>query len=199
MMEHKVIKICKCGNRDEVEITKREAAFDLYDTKEFWDSKCSKCGSKKWFSSQVTKPAVDKELLLEWGNNTDLFFEEQDEEFILAEEKYIDLILDILDNHSIFEANRNMLVIALCLIICGNSAESTAKKLTSEEVENRSKIVASVAKELKARKKLVLLAEDWIMDSIKEEVFPILGLKYSKASNHKLSFWSKLKHKLNNF
>jgi predicted nucleic-acid-binding Zn-ribbon protein len=199
MMEHKVIKICKCGNRDEVELTKREAAFDLHDTKEFWDTKCSKCGKKKWFSSQVTKPGVDKELLLEWGNNTDLFFDEQSEEYILAEEKYIDLILDILDNYSIFEANRNMLVIALCLIICGNSAESKAKNWTSEEVENRSKIVASVAKELKARKKLVLLAEDWIMDSIKEEVFPILGLKYSKALNHKLSFWSKLKHKLNNF
>ena len=64
-MKYKLIKICKCGNRDEVALTKREAAFDLYDTTEFWDSKCSKCGGIKWISSQVTKPDFDKELILE--------------------------------------------------------------------------------------------------------------------------------------
>jgi len=195
VMKHALIKICKCGNRDAVGLTKREAAFDLYeDCKEIWDTKCSKCGSKKWYSSQVTKPDYDKELMLEWGNNLDLFFMEQDEGLMLAEEKYIDLILDTIDNHKILDHKRTILVEALCVLIYDNSGELLGKEINLKEVENRSKIASRVAKELKARKKIVLLAEDWIMDYIKERVFPILGIKHSKPSNHKLSFWSKLKN-----
>ncbi|QHI37363.1 hypothetical protein IMCC3317_27420 [Kordia antarctica] len=193
-MKYKLIKICKCGNRDEIRFTKREAAFDLYDTKEVWDSKCSKCGEKKWLSSQVTKPEFDKELMLEWGNNIDLFFEEQDEELMLAEEKNIDLILDIIDNHKILDHKRIILVEVLCVLIYDNSGELIDKEIKLKEVENRSKMAARVANELKSRKKLVLLAESWIMDYIKERAFPKIGLKYSETNNGKSSFWSKLKY-----
>lgn len=210
-MKYHLIRTCKCGNTDEIELTKREAAFDLYDSKEIWNSKCSKCGGTKCVSTGLNKPDFDKELILEWGNNSDLYFMEQDEDLMLAEEKYIDVILDIVDNHKILAEKRNILIEALCVLIHDNSKELIDEDLNSEESDSRTKIADRVANELKTRKELVLLAENWIMDYIKEKAFPRIGLEFTITTKHnngsnvmagesknvtinqKTNFWARLK------
>ena len=164
-MKYSLIKTCKCGNDYEVSLTKKEAAFDLYN-KTIWNSRCSKCGSTECLSIGLDKPDFDKELMLEWGNNHDLHFSEQDEDLMLADEKNIDLILDIIDNHSILNEKRNILIEALCVIIYDNPSNN--------------RVTNNVIKELKQRKEMVLLAECSILNYIKKEVFPKIGLDYSK-------------------
>ncbi|WP_028284037.1 hypothetical protein [Olleya marilimosa] len=187
-MKYEYQKACKCGNVDSIEVTRKEAAFGLKE-KEIWSQECSKCGNKEFTSLSHPQPEFKTDLLIEWGNNADYFFMEQDEDLMLADEKYIDLILEVLDNHQILSQKRNVLIEALCVIIYDNNVSD----------ENNSDLTDRVAKELKKRKADVLNAQDWIMDYIKEVSFPIIGIEYvSKKTNssehkEKNNIWNKLK------
>lgn len=172
-MKYEYRKACKCGNVDSIEVTRKEAAFGLKE-KELRNQECSKCGNKVFTSISHSQPEFETDLLVEWGNNSDYFFMEQDEDLLLAEEKNIDMILDVLDNHQILNQKRNVLIEALCVIIYDNTISDKGNQ----------NVIDRVANELKNRKQDVLNAQDWIMDYIKEVTFPVIGIQYiSKKTN----------------
>lgn len=194
-MKYEYRKFCKCGNVDSIEVTRKEAAFGLKE-KEIWNQECSKCGKKDFTSLSHPQPNFEIDLLVEWGNNPDYFFMEQDEDLMLAEEKNIDMILDVLDNHQILNQKRNILIEALCVIIYDNCNSD----------EDNQNLIDRVANELKKRKTDVLNAQDWIMDYIKEVSFPIIGIQYESKEtssfnqnekNENKSIWNKLKQMWN--
>jgi hypothetical protein len=94
---------------------------------------------------------------------------EQDEELLLAEEKYIDNILNILDNVALLDHKRNLLMDALCVIVYDNTIDDNKQK--DEDLKER------VIKELNKRTDELRKADDWIMDYLKEVVYPQLELK----------------------
>lgn len=166
-MKYEYQRTCKCGNVDSIEVTRKEAAFGLKE-KEIWNQVCSRCGKNDIAVLYQPQCEFEIDLLIEWGNNSDYFFMEQDEDLLMAEEKYIDMILDVLDNHQILSQKRNVLIEALCVIIYDNSVSK----------RNNPDLINRVANELKKRKSSVLNAQDWIMDYIKEIAFPIIGIDY---------------------
>ena len=94
-MKYKLTRTCKdCKHVDSIELTKVEAAFELYDSKKFWNTPCSNCGSKKCECLGHQHPKLDKELLDMWGNNPELFLMEQDQELLLAEYEYLPMLLN---------------------------------------------------------------------------------------------------------
>ena len=190
-MKYEYQRACKCGNVDSYEVTRKEASFSLKE-REIGNNECSKCGSKDFASLSSPQPEFETDLLIEWGNNPDYFFMEQDEDLLLAEDKNIEMILDVLDNHQILSQKRNILIEALCVIIYDNSVSD----------ENNSDLINRVAKELKKRETDVLNAQDWIMDYIKKVSFPIIGIEYldEKINSPKLTdknenknIWKKIK------
>ncbi len=99
------------------------------------------------------------------GNNEDYYFLDQDEELILAEERYIDLILDILDNYQIIDYKRKVLIEALCVLIFDN--------VKTDDKPNQD-LIDRLIKELKERPTDVSNAKILISDYIAEVVFPML-------------------------
>ena len=157
-----------CGSKEQISVSRREAAFELVDINEVLGNKCKKCSASKFITYYQT-PDLDFDLLKEWATNPELYLMEQDEELLLAEEKYIDNILKILDNVSLLDHKRNILMDALCVIVYDNSIDDNEKK--DEILKNR------VIKELNKRTNQLKQADDWIMDYIKEVVYPQLELK----------------------
>lgn len=166
-MKYEYQRDCKCGNVDSIEVTRKEAAFALKE-KEILNQECSKCGSKDFISVSCPQLDLEIDLLVEWGSNPDYFFMEQDEELLLAEEKYVDMILEVLDSYQILNKKRNVLIEALCVIIYDNSSSD----------DGNQDLIDRVANELRKRKMDVLNAQDWIMDYIKEVSFPVVGIEY---------------------
>lgn len=183
-MNYKYQKTCECENVDSFEVTRKEAAFNLKE-QEIWNQGCSKCGSKDFVA--LTHPQIDfdLDLIVEWGNNSEYSFIQQDEELLLAEENNVEMILEVLDYHNILNQKRKILIEALCVIVYDNI----------DLEEGNQELKDKVANELTKRKDDVLNAEDWIMDYIKEEVFPLIGIEaISKIKKNKPSgLWNKLK------
>ena len=157
-----------CGNKERISVSKREAAFELVDIDEVIGKKCKKCSASA-FSTSYQTPDLDFELLKEWATNSDLYLMPQDEELLLADEKYLENILDLLDNVSIPDQKRNLLMDALCIIVYDNSVDDNKQK--DETLKQR------VIRELNKRTEKLKQADDWIMDYIKEVVYPQLQLK----------------------
>ncbi len=63
--------------------------------------------------------------------------------YFLADEPYLDIILQVLDIVNTLETKRNVLLVALCIIVYDNTIESNLKK--DNNLKNR------VIKELKKR------------------------------------------------
>src|ERR1035437_5911797 len=105
-----------CGNIERIYVSKRDAAFELVDINEVLGQKCKKC-SEKNFSTTNEIPELDYELIKEWATNMDLHLMPQDEELLLANERYLENILQILDNVSIPDQKRNLLMEVLCVIV----------------------------------------------------------------------------------
>jgi len=106
-------------------------------------------------------------LLEEWSLNPDLYLMEQDEELFLANEAYVDIILNVLDTIKILDNKRNILLEALCIIVYDNTIEDNRYK--DERIQKR------VIKELNKRKTLLTLADHWIGGYIKKVVYPLLA------------------------
>ncbi len=174
-MEYKAYKVCKdCGNTDEFLLSKTEAAFSLKD-KSIQNTKCTTCGSEKWTSYGHSKPEIDAELLTIWGNHPKLFFMDQDEDIILAEENNLQLFLNAIDKQLYPERKLNILLASLCIIVYDNIAAN--EEYTDDENIERKKIADKVIPELSHRKHLVAETKEWeIMNYIREAVFPLIGL-----------------------
>ncbi|MDQ2793912.1 MAG: hypothetical protein M3Y12_07890 [Bacteroidota bacterium] len=113
---------------------------------------------------------MDKEILLEWATNASLHLMLQDEELFLADENYVELMLDVLDNCEILPTKKEVIIEAMCVIIYDN--------LHEENQEADKDLVQKIRNELLSRKQLVIAAEHGIMNYIKEVVFPVLGISY---------------------
>ena len=156
-----------CGNKEQISVSKKEAAFELVDINEVIEKKCKKC-TESTFSTSFERPDLDFELLKEWATNSDLYLMPQDEELLLADEKYLENILNILDSVSIPDQKRYLLMDALCVIVYDNTVEDNQQK--DETLKHR------VVNELNKRIEKLKQADDWIMDYIKEVVYPQLEL-----------------------
>lgn len=160
-------KCSDCGSKEQIRVSRREAAFELVDINEALGKNCKKCSATK-FTIYYHTPDLDFELLKEWATNADLYLMPQDEELLLADEKYLENILNVLDNVAILDHKRNLLMDALCVIVYDNSIDDNKQK--DENLKER------VIKELNKRIDKLKLADDWIMDYIKEIVYPQLEL-----------------------
>lgn len=162
-----------CGNGDNIYLTKKQKAFELYDFQKIWNSKCTVCLSTQCRSIGGFPIDLDKELLLEWSLDNNLHLMPQDEELLLAEEKYIDLILYLIDNNKILDLKRNKLIESLCLIVYDNIID---RDTDNELVSKNERLIDKVCGELDKRIKSVLAAEHFIPDYIRKIVFPKLDL-----------------------
>lgn len=142
----------------------------LVDSVSFNNIPCSKCGCNEFNGWGYSMSELDKELFIEWANNPDLFFLSQDEELIIAEEKYIDYILYILDNNIGTTHKTNILIHALCVLIYDYSVDDCR----DYKQEEATRIIERVKTELLKRKNLLKEAEYWIPEYIKAIVFPII-------------------------
>ena len=170
---YRITRECaQCGHQEEIEVSKREAAFELVDVNAILGQSCKKCSSTN-FSTSYQRPDLDFELIEEWATNQELFLMPQDEELLLAEGNYVNDILNILDTVSITDQKRNLLMDALCVIVYDNSIDDNSQH--DNELKNR------VIKELNLRQDKLKLADDWIMDYIKDVVYPQLDLERKNA------------------
>lgn len=162
----KIERICsKCGHTDEIFISKHEAAFELVDINDVLGSSCPYCSSTS-FTIEKVIPDLDLELLTEWATNLELHLMEQDEELLLADGKYLEMILLILDTMNIPEYKRDVLLDALCIIVYDNTVKDNTRR--------DDKLKSRVIDELNKRQDMLKLADGWIMDYIKNVVYPQL-------------------------
>ena len=157
-----------CGSKEQIKVSKREAAFELVDIHKVVGENCNRCSASKFITHYQT-PDLDFDLLKEWATNPELYLMEQDEELLLADEKHLDNILKILDNVSLLDHKRNLILDALCVIVYDNTIDDNEQK--DERLKER------VIKELNNRIDELRKADDWIMDYLKEVVYPQLEVK----------------------
>lgn len=166
-MTYKFKRECmKCGHIDEIEVSEREAAFELVDINTVLGTNCRQCSSTQYVIYHP-RPKLSISLLKEWALNLDLYLMEQDEDLILAEGQYLDMILKIIDTEIIPDEKRNLLMSALCVMVYDNSDSDHQ----NPDIELRARVV----EELNKRSEKLLLADDWIMDYIKKVVYPQLN------------------------
>lgn len=178
-MEYTVDRSCKdCKNIDKFGLSKNEAAFQLYDKDKIWTSECSACGSINCKSISLKPPKYDKELLDLWGHDGQLFFMEQDEGLLLAEVEYFPMILNAIDKSEYLKGKIGILVESICILLYDNTAHS--EEYSDEENMKRNEIADMVRSELIKRKAVISDNGDFVMDYIKEGVFPQIGLETEK-------------------
>ncbi|UOR06110.1 hypothetical protein MUN82_03195 [Hymenobacter aerilatus] len=169
--EYSITRKCKrCGNIDVFPLSKREAAFDLYNRYSLWYSECSNCNSTQCASLGRSYVYLDESLLREWAYSEALRVNEQDEEVILGDETISDVnaLFDLLDDHSVLFTKKKIIIEALCVVL--------HDYLTGDGLEVSNTLAARVRAELIKRKPMVVDSEDWIMDYVKQAAFPYLGL-----------------------
>jgi hypothetical protein len=169
MEEYQVSRTCAdCGFEIKAQLTKREAAFQLFDTKQLFGSSCPKCG-RSMFSGSLDKPIIDSELISEWGQNEKLYFS-QDEELILGDGEYFELIIEALNNPQIILRKKYVLLDALCVIVFDETVERGNSWTPDIQLRQRA------IRELNKRRDLLIQDGDWIMDYIQKVVYPQLDM-----------------------
>ncbi len=136
------------------------------------DKYAKKCSTTS-FTTAFQRPDLNFELFKEWATNSDLHLMPQDEELLLADEKYVDMILEVLDTMSIPDHKRDLLMDALCVIVYDNTIMDNSQR--DEQLKKR------VIGELNKRQGKLRLADDWIMDYIKDVVYPQLDFDRQNA------------------
>ncbi len=175
-MEYKLTRTCKdCKHIDSIELTKVEAAFELYDSSKIWKMPCSNCGSISCESLGQHHLTLDKELLDIWGYNPELFFMEQDQELLLAEYKYFHMLLEAIDESKYLKSKIDVLVEAICILLYDNTV--SPEEYSYKENKERESIAEKVRPELIKRNARIADAGDAVMDYIKEVVYPQIGIK----------------------
>ena len=154
-MNYNLSKTCKvCKNIDSFELTKVQAAFELYDHNKIWNTQCSKCKSSNTESLSLNKPDIDEELLEIWTNNDTYYFMEQDEELIIAEISNYKHILKLIDSNEVKQNKVEILVNSLCVLLYDNAVNDF--EYSQEENKTRKEILVEILPELKKRKELLL-------------------------------------------
>ena len=174
-MEFKLTRICKdCNNVDTFKLSKKEAAFELYDSKAITNMPCSSCGSLNCDHLGRYHSKIDKELLDIWGQDINLYFLEQDEEIYLADDEYFNLLLEAIDNSKYLKSKIDILTEAICVLLYDYTANK--EEYSNKENEERENIASKIRPELIKRKEKIKDSQNVIMDYIKKVVFPQIGL-----------------------
>ncbi len=155
-----------CGKSEQLKVSKKNAAFGLVGINKEFGNVCKNCPS--WsFTISYQGAGLDFDLLKEWAISPDLYMMPQDEELMLADERYLAIILQVLDTVPISHHKQNVLLDTLCILVYDNSVDNPQK---DEKLKNQ------VIEELNKREDKLKLADDWIMDYIKKVVYPQLTL-----------------------
>ena len=175
-MKYQLTRTCKdCKNIDLTEITKIEAAFELYDTKPIWKTPCSKCGVNNCSSIGHHKPIIDKELLDIWGNDLKLFFMPQDQELILAEYDYFPMLLTAIDEAKYLKPKINVLIEAICVLLYDNTV--SPEEYSEKENQERESLAEKIRPELERRKDRIIEAGENVWEYIRIIVYPQIGIE----------------------
>ncbi|HEX8330379.1 MAG TPA: hypothetical protein VF629_22805 [Hymenobacter sp.] len=170
-MNYEVTRKCTdCGLEIKASLTKREAAFHLFDTKELFGSICPKCAGKE-FSGSGSLPLLDKELILEWAQNENLYFS-QDEELMLGDGGYFELIIEGLNNSLTLLDKKYVLLDALCIIIFDETLDRGDGWKPDISLKQRA------IEELNKRKDLLIQAGDRIIGYVQKVVYPQLDINW---------------------
>ncbi len=162
---YKYSRTCiKCGDIKAFELDKRQAAFELFDEQQL-KANCDNCG-KSTFNASLETPELDEQLFNEWATDPELHLMPQDEELLIADAKYLKFILNALDNLELNKHKQDLLLNALCVIVYDNSHK--------ENDSPNLKLKETVLNELRKRRDKLEQADEWIMDYIKERVYPQL-------------------------
>ena len=176
MEKYEVDRKCTdCGFEVKAFLTKREAAFQLFDTRTLFGPTCQKCGGNQ-SSDGFTLPTLDKELISEWIQNKDLHFLSQDEELILGTGEYFGLIIEALDSPQILVNKKYILLYALCIMVYDNTIEDGMDWEPDDSLKRRA------IEELNKRKGLLIEAGDWIMDYVQRVVYPQLDVSWPEKN-----------------
>lgn len=173
-MNYEQKRRCKdCGNEDIRLLTKREAAFEQ--TRNVWQFRnegCSKCNSKQCQS--ISSPALDldEQILDEWCCSEHLDFSQQDESIILADIDNLQLIVKAIDKNHFTNGKKEVLLESLCILLYDNIYKS--EEFTNIEEFERKNLASKILPELKRRKELILDLDNYLLDYVKEVVFPLL-------------------------
>lgn len=175
-MKYKLTKTCKdCSTVDVFELTKQQAAFShVYNIEIFWNTGCSICGSKNCKMINTEPVKIDEELLNVWGMDSNLSFALQDEDIVLADIAYLDIILKSIDDAKFLDQKVDLLTSALCTLLYDNIVSQ--EEYTSDENQQRERIAVQVIRELEKRKSAVIRAQYLLSDYVKELVFPKLKI-----------------------
>lgn len=180
-MEYKLIRTCKaCKHVDSIELTKVEAAFELYKSNKVWGRPCFNCGSIHFESQGHHHPNLDKELLDIWGNDPELFLMEQDQELVLAEYNYFQILLEAIDESKYLKSKIDVLIEAICILLYDNTV--SPEEYSEKENKARESIAEEVRPELIKRKNKIVDAGDAVMDYIKVVVYPQIGIEIKEPN-----------------
>lgn len=179
-MEYKLTRTCKdCKHVDSIELTKVEAAFELYDSNKVWNTPCSNCGTTNCESLGSYHPKLDKQLLDMWGSDPELFLMEQDQELLLAEYEYFHILLKAIDESKYLKSKIDVLIEAICVLLYDNTV--SPEEYSDKENRERESIAEKVRPELIKRKTRIIDAGDAVMNYVKEVVYPQIEIKIKRA------------------
>lgn len=170
--------ICdNCSNKVKYPLLKLEAAFQSRIDEKLSNYRCSNCGFTRYRYCKIITPSLDREILDVWASDPTqtLFFMEQDEELLLADEKYFYLILDVIDHSRYPKEKIDILIESICILLYDNTVSSN--DFSEEENQKRKIIADSIRPELTKRKERILQAGDAVMEYIQEIVYPQIGIQ----------------------
>ena len=154
----------KCKHKERIDLTKEEAAFDLYDSNKASTDPCIKCNSAKNIQISIVTPNLDEDLLDTWGQNLEYQFWEQDEDLMLATTEETQLFLNAIDSKKYLDEKIVTLLNTL-LVILYDAKENELLELESKLLQ-----------ELKARKELLEQKRAELYEYVVEKTFPIIGI-----------------------
>ncbi len=161
-------RICKCGYKEEFPLNRLEAAFGFPENK-FWKMICPQCGKSQTDSVSYNTPKIDSDLFKIWSENENYQFSEQDEDILLAEMDYLELLLSAFDDKN-FPIEKKVIVInALCVLLFDN-IKLKGEKYTEDEKHRMEVNRNIVLPELQKRRDAIFNYKSVIWDYVWEEI-----------------------------
>lgn len=136
--------------------------------KKIFGTPCTQCAATENASTHVKAFDLDKVLLLEWAQSTELRLS-YDEELYLGNRQYLEQLLDLIDHHNIIALKRHIIVEALCVMVYDQLTDDEKPGLLLAE---------QVKAELLKRPEQLSEADNIIMPYLKEVVYPFLGMEF---------------------
>ena len=160
-------QICMdCNNQLATMQSKRDAAF--WTNSKLFPAICGNCGSTR-FSESRSLPPYDWELVDEWRKDESLKFLDQDEDLMLAEEKYIIYLAQVIDAHDSLRSKKGTAIEALYILVYDN--------LPSDEEPYDEEVAKAALNILRNRKESVTSTEPFVSDDVKLAVDEYIGIE----------------------